>query len=143
MPKSFTEFSPNDWRRLRPLTQTIKFFRYRLIDRNYRRQRPLVGDAAAMARSIRGRKVLVTIAFADPTLILWQTRLVRHHVPHARHVIVDNSLSDADAAQIRRIVSADDYLRAPQNPWSRRAASRSHGLALNWTWDNLIEPGQP
>jgi hypothetical protein len=143
MPKSFKEFSATDWRRLRPLTQTIKSFRYRVIDRNYRRQRPLAGDAAALARSIRGHKVLVTIAFSDPALISWQTRLVRHYVSHARHVIVDNSPSDAVAEQIRRNVGASAYLRAPTNPWSGNAPSRSHGLALNWTWDNLIRPGEP
>jgi hypothetical protein len=143
MPKSVTEFSAHDWRRLRPLTQSVKTIRYRLIDRNYRRRQPRGGDIAAVARSIRGRNVLVTIAFADPVLIGWQTRLVRHYVPHAFHVVLDNSPTDADAEQIRRAAGPTAYLRAPQNPWSGHAASRSHGLALNWAWENLIRAGEP
>jgi hypothetical protein len=47
------------------------------------------------------------------------------------------------AGQIGRAAGSAAYLRAPENPWSGRAASRSHGIALNWAWDNLIRPGEP
>jgi len=145
MPKSLREFTAHDWRRLRPLTQAVKSQRYALLDRIYRRRPAASGDTAAVARSIRDRNVLVTIAFSDPTLISWQTRLVRHYIPAVLHVIVDNSSDDAAAEQIRR--AADDegvaYLRAPPNPWRGRSASRSHGTALNWTWHNVIRPGAP
>jgi hypothetical protein len=143
MPKSFKEYSAGDWRHLRPVTQAVKSLRYRMIDRSYRRRPARVGDAATVARSIRGCKVLVTIAFSDPALMSWQTRLVRHYVPGARHVVVDNSPTDAAAAQIGRIAGATAYLRAPKNPWSGDAASRSHGAALNWAWENVIRPGEP
>jgi hypothetical protein len=143
MPKSFKEFSAGDWRHLRPVTQAVKSLRYRMIDKSCRRKPARAGDAAAVARSIRGRKVLVTIAFSDPALISWQARLIRHYVPDAHHVVVDNSPADAVAAQIGRIAGAAAYLRAPENPWSGDAASRSHGVALNWAWDNLIRPGEP
>ncbi len=143
MPKSLTEFSAADWRRLRPLTQAVKSLRYQLIDRNYRRQPPRVGDAAAVARSIRGLKVLVTVAYSDPALISWQIRLLRYYVPGVHHVIVDNSPVDAVARLIERAAGASAYVRAPRNPWSGAAASRSHGLTLNWTWENLIRRGEP
>jgi hypothetical protein len=145
MPKSFREFSAGDWRRLRPLTQAVKSLRYRIVDRGYRRRPALIGDPAAVARSIRGRKVLVTIAFSDPLLISWQTRLLRHYVPDAVHVVVDNSPADAVATQVRSIAeaAAAAYLRTPENPWSGGAASRSHGIALNWAWDNVIRRGEP
>ena len=35
------------------------------------------------------------------------------------------------------------YLRLPPNPWTRRNDSRSHGIALNWVWRNVIKPGAP
>jgi hypothetical protein len=143
MPKSFAEYSADDWRHLRPVTHAVKSLRYRAIDRGYRRKPARVGDAAALARSIRGRRVLVTIAFDDPTLVRWQTRLVRHFVPRARHLVVDNSPTDGAADEIGRIAGTENYLRAPENPWSGDAASRSHGIVLNWAWTNLIRPGQP
>lgn len=145
MPKTLGEFSAADWRRLRPLTQGVKTLRYRLVDRRYRRSGAVAGNCAATARAIRGRKALVTIAFSDPQLLAWQTRLLRRYVPHAVHVIVDNSPGNAVAGQNARIAAAADvaYLRAPPNPWPVDAASRSHGLVLNWTWDNVIRPGEP
>jgi hypothetical protein len=143
MPKSITDFSTSDWRHLRPVTQAVKSLRYRMIDRNYRRKAARIGDAAALARSIRGCKVLVTIAFSDPALISWQTLLIHHYVPDARHLIVDNSPEDAIAAQIGQVAGTAAYLRTPENPWTGDAASRSHGVALNWAWENLIKPGEP
>jgi hypothetical protein len=145
MPKSLNEFSAVDWRRLRPLTQAIKSLRYDLIDRTYRRRPAAAGDATAVARSIRGRKVLATIAFSDPNLVLWQTCLLRHYVPNALHVIVDNSTMDETAHEICRVAlgAGTAYLRIPANPWSGHAASRSHGIALNWTWQNVIRAGEP
>jgi hypothetical protein len=145
MPKSWNEFSAADWRRLRPLTQAVKTLRYGLVDRAYCRRPAAAGDVAAVARVIRGRKVLVTVAFGDPELVSWQTRLLRHFVANVVHVIVDNSVADEAAREICRV--ADDagaaYLRAPANPWSGDAASRSHGIVLNWTWRNVIVAGEP
>jgi hypothetical protein len=145
MPKSLNEFSAGDWRRLRPLTQAVKTARYKLIDRAYRWRRAPAGDVAAVAQSVYGRKLLVTIAFCDPHLVLWQIRLLRHYVPNATHVIVDNSAVDEISHEICRVAGGAGiaYLRAPTNPWSGRAASRSHGIVLNWTWQNVIRPGEP
>jgi len=145
MPKSLNEFSAADWRRLRPLTQAIKTARYNLIDHTYRRRPAAAGDAAAVAQSVRGRKLLVTITFGDPKLVLWQTCLVRHYVPNALHVIVDNSMKDEIAHEICRLAlrAGTAYLRVPRNPWSGHGASRSHGIALNWTWQNVVRVGEP
>jgi hypothetical protein len=145
MPKSWNEFSVDDWRRLRPLTQAVKTLRYGRIDRAYRLRPPATGDAAAVAQAIRGRKALVTVAFGDPQLVSWQVSLLRHYVPNAVHVIVDNSVADEVARDIGRVAgdARAAYLRAPPNPWSGDAASRSHGIVLNWTWHNVIRPGEP
>ena len=144
MPKSLREFSAADWRRLRPLTQAVKSWRYRLIDNVYRRRGAALGKPDAVAASIRRRKVLVTVAFADPQLLRWQVRLVRRFVADAIHIVVDNTPAD-DVAALNAQIAGDAgvaYLRAPKNPWSD-AASRSHGIVLNWTWHNVIRPGAP
>jgi hypothetical protein len=145
MPKPLNEFSLADWCRLRPLTQGVKTARYKVIDRAYRRRPATSGDVASVARSVSGHKLLVTIAFDDPELIWWQTRLLRHYIPRTFHLIVDNTTTDEIALEIRRVaaVAGAGYLRAPANPWSGNAASRSHGIALNWTWQNVIRPGEP
>jgi hypothetical protein len=145
MPKSLLEYTAADWCRLRPLTQTVKSWRYRRHDTAYRRRAAMSGDIGAVAASIQNRRVLVTVAFCDPEVLSWQVQLVRRYVPGAVHVIVDNSSTNDAASDNARVAGAAGvaYLRAPPNPWSGRAASRSHGIVLNWAWHNLIRPGTP
>ena len=101
------------------------------------------GNMEAVRGAICGRNVLVTIAFADPQVIEWQARLVRKYVPQAVYVIADNSPGDLAAAEIESTALRLNvpYLRLPSNPW--QSPSRSHGIALNWIWRNIILPGEP
>lgn len=143
MAKPLSDYTWDDWKRLRPLTHRFKSARYAMIDRAYRRKPAAVGDPAAVARMIAGRKVLFTVAYQDPEAIGWQARLIRHFVPHAIYVVVDNSPDHAKAQAIERIAADHGvaYLRAPDNPWSK--SSRSHGIVLNWIWHNIVRPGAP
>lgn len=147
MVRSLSDYSLAEWQRLRPVLHALKTLRYRAIDASYMRHPPRVGDAAALARDLRGKKVLVTIAFEDPQTIAWQAPLLRSYVPQALHVIADNTPDDRAAAAIAAVAARNalPYLRLPANPWNlrRTSASRSHGIALNWIWRNLIRPGQP
>ncbi|ABE39776.1 hypothetical protein RPD_2546 [Rhodopseudomonas palustris BisB5] len=143
MPKALRDYTWADWKRLRPLAHRLKTARYQWIDRRYRRKPALVGDPAAVARDIAGRKVLVTVAYMDPEAIDLQATLLRHFFPDSLYVVVDNSPDDDIARQIARVAAARSvaYLRAPENPWKK--SSRSHGIALNWAWHNVIRPGAP
>jgi len=143
MVRSLSDYSFADWRRLRPLIHGLKTAKYRLATRRYLRRVAPTGDLPALVRSMGGKSVLVTIAFGDAEVIDWQVRLVRHNVPSATHVIADNSRDDETAAVIAAICTKLDapYVRLPDNPWHQ--PSRSHGIALNWIWCNLIRPGEP
>ena len=143
MTRPISDYSLADWGRLRPVTHRLKSLRYRLVDRRYRRRPARVGNAAAIARSIAGRRLLTTIAFADAESIDWQARLMAHYLPDIALLIADNSPDDASAAAIGAVAHARgiSYLRLPENPW--RGASRSHGIALNWVWHNVVRPGRP
>jgi hypothetical protein len=141
--KPLSDYTFADWKRLRPLTHRLKTARYGLVDRRYRSKPAAVGDAVAIARSIAGRRVLFTVAYQDPQVIAWQVLLIRHFVPDAIYVIVDNSPDDDKARAIERVATEHGvpYLRAPQNPWGK--SSRSHGIVLNWIWHNIVRPGAP
>ena len=143
MQRPIQEYTLADWKRLRPLTHILKSRRYDWINRRYVRRAARVGDRAAIARMIAGRDVLVTISFNDSEAIGWQAPLIRHYVPRAFHIIADNS-SDERAARETMEISTRcglPYLRLPRNPW--RSSSRSHGIALNWVWRNVLHPGKP
>jgi hypothetical protein len=72
-----------------------------------------------------------------------QARALTRFVPHALHVIADNSSDESAARTIAAIARGSDipYVRLPHP--SGAEDSRSHGFALNWVWRNLIRPGGP
>ena len=137
------EYSLRDWLHLRPLLHAHKTLRYRVVDRIYRRQPAKFGAVQSILSLMRRRKVLVTIAYRDPETIAWQAALVRQYVPNALYIIADNSPDDTSSQAIARIAEDQGipYLRLPTNAWNK--GSRSHGLALNWVWYNLVRPGEP
>ncbi len=145
MPRPLSEYQVRDWLRLRPILHRLKQARYDRVTRHYVELAARTGDLPALALALSNRRVMVTVAYQDPTAIDWQSRLVRRFVPAPIYMIADNSHDDAAARAIAAIAARDDrpYLRLPENPWAGPGASRSHGLALNWLWQNLIRPGAP
>lgn len=143
MPPRLVDYALADWLRLRPVVQGFKTARYRAVDRRFRGMPARSGDLAELTALLRGRRALITIAFNDPQTIAWQARLVRRYVADTLYVVADNSPGDDAAGEIARVAAAAGapYMRLPRNLWS--GASRSHGLALNWVWQNLVLPGQP
>lgn len=150
MPRILRDYTVKDWLHLRPVTQGLKLWRYDIANSTYVRKPPPAGDTAAVARALSGRNVLVTIAFADAQAVDWQIRLIRKYVRNDVHLVADNSPDDRAAEAIRATALRHGilYLRLP--PCEAHAASlhgphpsRSHGLALNWVWHNLIKPGRP
>ncbi|HSY16904.1 MAG TPA: hypothetical protein VK815_01155 [Candidatus Acidoferrales bacterium] len=141
--KPLKTYAAADWCHLRPLTHFIKTTRYRVVDHLHMHRLARAGDLAALQGLIRGKKLMVTVAFSDPQAIGWQARLIRHYVPHALYLIADNSPDEASASAISALATQHGfpYLRLPANPWHK--GSRSHGIALNWLCHNLIRPGEP
>ena len=80
----------------------------------------------------------VAVAYNTPWTIDLLVKCWKKHCIETPLLIVDNSKKDALAQEIREICERENiyYLRLPHNrEWH---PSRSHGLALNWTWKNLI-----
>jgi hypothetical protein len=142
MPPRLSDYRYEDWKRLRPLSHALKSLRYDAINRLHVRKPARAGDPAAIMPTLAGRRALVTVAFNDAQAIAWQAALLRRYVRHDVYVIADNSNDDGEAAVIAEVArqAGAPYLRLPA---SRAQASRSHGLALNWLWRNLVLPGQP
>ena len=145
MPRRLSAYTFDDFVRLRPLTQALKSRRYRKIDRYYFALPDRDGAAAAVSARIGGRKLLATVAFEDPEGLEMHLALVKRFVHHGRYIVADNSRTK-DLRDANRMIAAAagvDYLSLPENPWTKRNDSRSHGLALNWLWHNVVRPGRP
>jgi hypothetical protein len=98
-------------------------------------------DTQALIKQLNSRApgpVFVAVAYNTPWTIELLVNCWKKHCPETPLLIVDNSKKDTSAREIRKICAREDidYLKLPHNrEWH---PSRSHGLALNWTWKNLI-----
>jgi hypothetical protein len=145
MPKRFAEYTFRDHLHFRPLSHAWKTWKYRRMDDRYMALPAAGCDVADLHARIAGRNVLATIAFEDPEGLELHASLIRRNVRLDEHVIADNSRDADSLARNRAIADAHGalYLRLPENPWTARSDSRSHGISLNWLWHNLLKPGRP
>ena len=130
--------------RLAPQIHRLKRLRNDVVSRLYtRRPAENLDEVLAALGDVRDRSLLFVVAFNLPWAIDLMIRATRRHMPEWRLVIVDNS-NDPDAAEAIAATcraAGVPRLRLPRNPeWS---PNRSHALALNWTWANLIRPLRP
>jgi len=142
--RALGEYEWRDWQRLRPLTHWLKTLRYDLQRETYVRRS--ARTEVTFVGQLRGRRVLVAIAFEDPEAIEMQAQLVLRFVPDVAYVIADMSVNEDAAGAIAAIAVRHNvfYVRLPRSPLRRQdQASRIHGLALNWVWRNIIRPGGP
>ena len=145
MPKHLSQYSVDDWLRLRPILHTLKSRRYERVNRRYIRQESPSPDVDRVRALIRNNRALVTVAFNDPALIERQVLAIREFIPGPLHVIADNSDDDAGAKKIEAVCTrlAVPYVRLPPSPWGPRSHGRSLGSAHNWIWHRLIRIGRP
>lgn len=143
MPRALSKYTIREWFRLRPLVDRKNHARYQIRERI-----ALARHASPVPLPrIHGKKVLVTISFNDPQVIEWQTRLIARNVPHAVHIVADNSTDLTASSAIGNICSAAGvaFAAVPANPWTRREqdGGKSHGYALNWVWRNIVLANRP
>ena len=139
------EYDRSDWQRLRPVTHWLKTLRYGAGRELYVRRPQRSGDTTVPDR-IRGRRVLVTVAYNDPEAIGMQAAAVARFLPKAFYVVADNSSEEIAAVDTAAVAARRNvpYVRLPDHLTRRpQEGSRSHGLALNWVWRNLVRPGEP
>ncbi len=147
MPRAIATYTAADWLRLRPVLQAHKTWLWNRLDRRFVAMQP--EDKAAVPRlleRISGQNLIVSIAWNAPWTIRWQLRFINRYLVNARFLVADNS-TDPAARKAIAAACADagaDYIALPPNPYrTSRHASRSHGLALNWVYNNVVRPAAP
>lgn len=133
--------------RLRPVLQAHKTWLWNRMDRRFVSEIPDDTDAAAqLLKRISGQNLMFSIAWNAPWTIRWQLRFVNRHLANATFLVADNSTDPAAREAIAtECANAEvEYLALPPNPYrTSRHASRSHGLALNWVYHNVVRPAAP
>lgn len=103
-------------------------------------------DAPAVVDERRGPAAppeldIGTIAFNNADVITDQIAALRELLEDDhRYWVFDNSTDPDAQAQIRRTCQEHEvsYVQLPPNPMSRMNPSRSHGVAMNWAYRNVL-----
>lgn len=142
--RALSTYGGREWLSLKPAIHRIKYLRNRMVSRSFSRQGSVARDAFLAAHpEAHGANLAITIAFNTPWAIALWIRSLRANLPDFFPIVVDNS-SDASArAEIAALCRAAGtaYIGLPPNPeWS---PNRSHGISLNWAYQNLVKPLAP
>ena len=87
---------------------------------------------------------IIVVAFNEPELILLQWNFMKKFCKDDyEYFVIDNSNESDSAENIFSFCKKNkiNYIRLPKNPGYD--GSISHGLALNWTYNNLIKIFHP
>lgn len=147
MPRRIATYTAVEWLRLRPFSQGYKTLLWNRMDRRYARL-PAPDEAAfrQVLDRLAGRNLVASVAFNSPWTIGWQLKFVGRHLENAAFLVADNSTDPTARAAIAALCADNDvaFLPLPANPYGdKRHASRSHGLALNWIYRNVVRRLRP
>jgi hypothetical protein len=141
--RALSDYRLADWSKGRPLVHGIKRARKVATERMFR-SLPARGYDAFMADLTARRPEVraVTIAYNTPWVIDVLTRVAPPNL-NGTLVICDNSRKAAARREIARICQdrGVPYLALPFN--LEHHPCRSHGIALNWAYYNIVEQLKP
>jgi len=118
--------------RLKETRNTIRNYFY---IRNSRKRAISIINQLSQAST---KKLCITIAFNTPWTIDLLIDCWLHFCSETTLLVADNSSNREKAEEIKAICKSKQipYIKLPPNPVKH--PSRSHGLALNWVWQNII-----
>jgi hypothetical protein len=127
-----------------PVARRAKNWRNELLDRHFRSRGHAEGKTLIDTLRARGAKSLCfTIAFNTPWVIEILLAAWRRYPTGLELIVVDNSSDHEKRVQIQQICQTYgvDYIALPKNlEWS---PNRSHGIAMNWVFHNLVKKLKP
>jgi hypothetical protein len=137
--RDLRDYTLHDWRRLRPLGHAYKTAIYRASTAwHVRRRSAGLASVVSRVRAESRTALAVTIAFEAPWAIRHQIAAARRFLADATLVVCDNSRNEDAAREIEAVCreAGAAYLRLPLD--SSKKGSRSHAMAINWAYRNLV-----
>jgi hypothetical protein len=142
--RDIASYSAADWLTFKPLVQRFKYVRNRAVSGGFVRLGAATRDRfLAEHAGLAGKTIAATIAFNMPWAVELFLRTARLNLIDTAVIVLDNSSSKEARAEIAALCRANGvaYLPLPRNPeWG---PNRSHGIALNWAYRNLVRPLDP
>jgi len=146
--RDLSEYSLYEWIRLAPIKWGIKAFRNRYVAKKYSKK-GAVGFDAFLSQIDKSRdykvdkNIFISIAFQRPEVIELQCRQMKKYLSGGVFVVIDNSSDEHVASKVAKVCSkyAVPYLKLPKQSTSH--PNRSHSLAIQWSFDNVIQGLKP
>ena len=141
--RDLNEYTLGDWATGTPVVHGFKRVRNIAVDRYFRAsKRRDYERAMATLSGSAGQPLVIMISFNTPWALDLSTRLALRNLK-AKLVVCDNSRDRAARREIERMCRdrGVSYIALPFNPeWN---PCRSHGIALNWVYYNVVLPLRP
>lgn len=146
--RDLKDYSLREWVQATPLSHRARRLRNLAIDAIYGRRRAQGQEALVAELAARPEAALACIiAFNLPEAVALLAEGMARFVPDARLLVCDNSSDPLARGRIAALCAEKGLLYCPlppaPRPHKRPNGSRSHGVALNWVWRNLVRPARP
>jgi hypothetical protein len=142
--KSWINFSWQDWCRLKPIAATLKQIRNDCVLYFYKKTKANDEDVFLQdMRIYHNQNILIVIAFEQVKVLDWLLSLSKKNLIDFQLMVFDNSKNTQSRELIRALCRTHDipYLALPYNYTAH--PNRSHGLAMTWVFDRIIQKIQP
>lgn len=142
--RSFHQFTPGEWATLLPLRQGLRQWRNDLLLARYRQAvSPGLDEFLTRNAHLRDGNIVIVIAFEQPWALDWLLKQAAQHVVGATLLVFDNSRTEEARRGIREVCErrGAPYLGLPD--YRTRHANRSHGMAMSWIHENVVQRLQP
>ncbi len=148
--RQLQHYTAQEWLTGTPLAHRLRRARNVMVDRIYRRHRAPGQDELVERLRQHGNGLAFTVAFNMPEAIELLIEAMGRFMPDMPLVVCDNSSDPEARARNAAICAAHQgppfvaYCDMPTAPFKGgRNGSRSHAVALNWIFHNLIRPAAP
>lgn len=142
--RAITKYTLKEWLRFDPALWYLKEKRNDWVSRNFIQKRPKeLKSFLEDNQQLKGKTIATVVAFNSPWIIENLILAMKRYVKGAELLVCDNSNNPELRAEIADVCHAANvpYLALPENP--EKHPCRSHGIAMNWIFYNLIQPLQP
>ena len=140
--RDLSQFSLKEWCRLKPVFYALSQGRDDIRQMYYCHQRAKNQDD--FLKNLMGVNHLTSIvAFEQPWALNWQLKMAHQNLTDVQLVVFDNSREPELRHKIAEVCRLNNtpYLALPS--YSTRHINLSHGMAMNWIYQNIVKIIRP
>lgn len=142
--RELTKFSIKSWIRLEPLKYLFKHTRNLTLLGLYTKKKQVLLESFLLKCShLKEENIILVTAFEQPWVVDWQLKMSKKYIQDAVILVFDNSKNTKARGEIKKVCESNDtlYLPLPSNP--TKHVNRSHALAMQWVYENVVKAIQP